>query len=141
MTSLKTFEHHPLFGIGPGALPGLNNDGVPFRPHFTPLNVAATLGLPALCALVAMLVLLWRTRRRPTDVALWSALAGIAIDGLAQDIDHFRHVWVLLGLLGSGPEAALAGARVGHRKRGTERRSGRGLHVSSALSAFASKVR
>ena len=60
--------------------------------------------VPALCALIATLVLLWRSRRRPTDVALWSALAGIGIDGLAQDIDHFRHVWVLLGLLGSGSD-------------------------------------
>ena len=99
VTSLTTLEHHPLFGIGPGALPGLNA-GAPFRAHFTPLNVAATLGLPALCALIAMFVLLWPSRRRPTDVALWSALAGVCIDGLAQDIDHFRHVWVLIGLLG-----------------------------------------
>jgi hypothetical protein len=114
LTSLKTFEHHPLFGIGPGALPGFNQ-GAPFRAHFTPLNVAATLGLPALCVLIAMLVLLWRSRRRPTDVALWSALAGIGMDGLAQDIDHFRHVWVLLGLLGSGPQAASASGRVGDR--------------------------
>jgi hypothetical protein len=29
LTSLKTLEHHPLFGIGPGALPGLNDGGVP----------------------------------------------------------------------------------------------------------------
>jgi hypothetical protein len=100
VTSLTTFEHHPLLGIGPGALPGVN-DGAPFRAHFTPLNVAATLGLPALSALVATLWLLWRRRRRPTDVALWSALVGVGIDGLTQDIDHFRHVWVLIGLLGS----------------------------------------
>jgi hypothetical protein len=99
-TSLKTFEHHPVVGIGPGALPGVN-DGIPFRAHFTPLNVAATLGLPALGVLVVTVVLVWRGRRRPTDVALWSAAAGIMLDGLAQDIDHFRHVWVLLGLLGS----------------------------------------
>lgn len=100
VTSLRTFEHHPVLGIGPGALPGVNS-GVPFRAHFTPLNVAATLGLPALCALIAMLWLIWRDRRRPTDVALWSAAAGLLLDGLAQDIDHFRHVWVLIGLLGS----------------------------------------
>jgi hypothetical protein len=64
-TSLKTLEHHPLLGIGPGAIPGVNR-GEPFRAHFTPLNVAATLGVPALCALLAMLWLLWRDRRRPT---------------------------------------------------------------------------
>lgn len=100
VTSLKTLEHHPLVGIGPGALPGLN-DGTPFRAHFTPLNVAATLGLPALGALTITVFLVWRRRRRPTDVALWSAAAGVMLDGLAQDIDHFRHVWVLLGLLGA----------------------------------------
>ena len=100
VSSLMTLEHHPAFGIGPGALPGLNA-GAPFRAHFTPLNVAATLGVPALFALAWMFWLLWRRRRRPTDVALWSALAGIAVDGLAQDVDHFRHVWVLVGLLGA----------------------------------------
>lgn len=100
VTSLHTFEHHPVLGVGPGALPGVNA-GIPFRAHFTPLNVAATLGLPALCALLAMLWLVWRDRRRPTDLALWGAAAGIALDGLAQDIDHFRHVWLLIGLLGS----------------------------------------
>jgi hypothetical protein len=100
VTSLKTLGHHSVVGIGPGAPPGIN-DGAPFRAHFTPLNVAATLGLPALGALIVTVALVWRRRRRPTDVALWSAAAGIMLDGLAQDIDHFRHVWVLLGLLGS----------------------------------------
>jgi hypothetical protein len=99
-TSLETLGDHPLLGVGPGAFPGLNA-GLPFRAHFTPLNVASTLGLPALVALSAMFWLLWRTRRRPTDIALWSALAGIAIDGLAGDVDHYRHLWILIGLLGS----------------------------------------
>jgi hypothetical protein len=49
-----------------------------------------------------MLWLLWRDRRRSTDVALWSAAAGIGLDGLAQDIDHFRHVCVLIVLLSGG---------------------------------------
>ena len=101
VSSLHTLGHHPLLGIGPGALPG-RNQGQPFRAHFTPLNVAATLGIPALLALLAALVMVWRERRRPTDLALWSAFAGLSLDGLAQDIDHFRHVWLLLGLLASG---------------------------------------
>ncbi len=67
-------------------------------------------GLPALAALIVMLVLLWRSRRRPTDLALWSALAGTALDGLAQDIDHFRHVWVLLGLV-AGPDSHARAAK------------------------------
>jgi hypothetical protein len=104
-TSLTTLGHHPLFGVGPGALPGLNA-GLPFRAHFTPLNVAATLGLPAVLALSAMFWLLWRSRRLPTDIALWSALAGIAIDGLVGDVDHYRHLWILIGLLGSSSQGA-----------------------------------
>jgi hypothetical protein len=99
-TSLQTLEHHPLVGIGPGALPGVNA-GQPFRAHFTPLNIAATLGVPALIMFLAMLWLLWRDRRRLTDLAYWSALAGMALDGLAQDVDHFRHLWVMFGLVGS----------------------------------------
>jgi O-Antigen ligase len=107
-SSLTTVEHHPVLGVGPGALPG-KYQGAPFRAHFTPLNVAATLGLPALCALIAMLWLIWRWRPRPTDLALWTALAGIAIDGLANDIDHYRHVWILLGLLGISQARRRAG--------------------------------
>jgi hypothetical protein len=37
-------------------------------------------------------------RRRPTPVATWSGLLGLGIDGLGQDIEHFRHVWVLVGV-------------------------------------------
>ena len=97
VTSLEALGDRPLLGEGPGALTG-ENRGLPFRAHFTPLNVAATAGLPALVALATALVLLWLRRSRPTDVAIWSGFAGLAIDGLAQDIDHFRHVWVLIGL-------------------------------------------
>jgi hypothetical protein len=121
VTSLHTLEHHPLLGIGPGALPGINA-GVPFRAHFTPLNVAATLGIPALCVLIGAIVVLWRSRRRPTDIALWSALAGMAIDGLAQDIDHFRHVWVMLGLV-AGPESPIRRPRARADRSWPRRRS------------------
>jgi hypothetical protein len=96
-TGLDTFADHPLTGKGPGTYVAVNR-GLPFRAHFTPLNVAATMGLPALAALVFLVVVLWRERRRPTPIATWSGLAGLAIDGLAQDIEHFRHVWVMVGL-------------------------------------------
>jgi small-conductance mechanosensitive channel len=56
------------------------------------------MGLPALAALIFLVVVLWRERRRPTSIATWSGLIGLAIDGLAQDIEHFRHVWVMVGL-------------------------------------------
>ena len=96
-TGLDTLADHPLAGKGPGSYVSLNR-GAPFRAHFTPLNVAATVGLPALAALVFLVVVLWRERRRPTPIATWSGLLGLAVDGLAQDIEHFRHVWVMLGL-------------------------------------------
>ena len=41
---------------------------------------------------------MWRGRVRPTDLAIWGGLAGLAVDGLTQDIEEFRHVWVMLGL-------------------------------------------
>jgi hypothetical protein len=96
-TGLDTLADHPLTGKGPGTYVSLNR-GQPFRAHFTPLNVAATMGLPALAALVFLVVVLWRERRRPPSIATWSGLIGLAVDGLAQDIEHFRHVWVMLGL-------------------------------------------
>jgi hypothetical protein len=95
--SAQTLPRHLIFGVGPGALTGVQL-GAPSRAHLTPLNVAATTGLPALAALVVMVVLLWRQRRRPTNIAIWSGLLGLALDGLGQDIEHFRHVWLMLGL-------------------------------------------
>src|SRR5262249_19806767 len=97
VTGLDTLGDHPVLGKGPGSLVS-TNQGAPFRAHFTPLNVAATTGIPALLVLVALFTVLWRERRRPTPVATWSGLAGLGIDGLGQDIEHFRHVWVLIGI-------------------------------------------
>ena len=77
---------------------------LPFDAHLTPLNVAATLGLPALAGLALAVVALWRARSRPTDLATWGMLAGLALDGLGQDVEDFRHVWVALGLADAGRE-------------------------------------
>jgi hypothetical protein len=92
-----TLAAHPFTGTGPGTSPG-SRGGSPFDAHFTPLNVAATLGLPALAALLAVPLLLWRRRTRPTDLAVWGGLAGMALDALAQDVEDFRHLWVLFGM-------------------------------------------
>ena len=96
-TGLDTLAEHPIAGKGPGTFVAVNR-GSPFRAHLTPLNVAATMGLPALGALVFLVVVLWRERRRPTSIATWTGLLALAIDGLAQDIEHFRHVWLMVGL-------------------------------------------
>ena len=96
-TSFDTFVDHPVLGSGPDSYPA-SFEGRPFRAHFTPLNVAATMGLPALAALIGLIAALWRARRRPTDVAIWSGLAGLGVDAIGQDVEHFRHVWIMLGL-------------------------------------------
>jgi hypothetical protein len=100
-TSLGTLAAHPLLGTGPGASPG-RRGLLPFDAHLTPLNVAATLGLPALAGLVLVAVALWRGRSRPTDLATWGMLAGLSLDGLGQDVEDFRHVWVALGMADAG---------------------------------------
>jgi hypothetical protein len=102
-TSLATLERQPLFGIGPGLSPGWRGT-MPFDAHLTPLNVAATLGLPALAGLALLVAALWRARARPTDLVTWGLLAGLALDGLGQDVEDFRHVWVALGLADAGRE-------------------------------------
>ena len=96
-TSLQTLFAHPLWGSGLGTSPGTYH-GVPFDAHLTPLNIAATLGLPALAAFLSLLVILWRQRSRPLDLAIWSSFAGLALDALAQDVEDFRHLWVFIGL-------------------------------------------
>ena len=60
------------------------------------------MGLPALLALVGLVIALWRQRRQPTDTATWSGLAGLGVDAIGQDVEHFRHVWVMFGLADAG---------------------------------------
>jgi hypothetical protein len=100
-TSLDTLLAHPLVGTGPGSSPGFR---WPFEvdAHLTPVNVAATLGLPALAGLLLTVIALWRARARPTDRATWGMLAALGLDGLGQDVEDFRHVWVALGLADAG---------------------------------------
>jgi hypothetical protein len=100
-TSVQTLAGHPLLGTGPGTSPG-RRGLTAFDAHLTPLNVAATLGLPALAGLVLLVAALWRARTRPTDLATWGMLAGLGLDGLGQDVEDFRHVWVALGLADAG---------------------------------------
>ena len=111
-SSWHTLVDHPVLGKGPGTYAGTNR-GAPFRAHLTPLNIAATVGVPALVAVAGLLVTLWRRRDRTTDVALWCGMAGVGIDALAQDVEHFRHVWLLIGLLIAGSIRARHGGRMG----------------------------
>ena len=100
-TALAALAAHPWLGTGPGSLPA-RKDGAPFDAHCTPLNVAATLGLPALLGFGIIPIALWRARATPTDRATWGMLAGLALDGLAQDVEDFRHLWIAFGLADAG---------------------------------------
>lgn len=100
-TALAALREHPWLGTGPGSSPA-RKDGVPFDAHCTPLNVAATLGLPALLGFALVPIALWRARARPTDRATWGMLAALALDGLAQDVEDFRHLWIAFGLAEAG---------------------------------------
>ena len=97
-SSLRILRLHPFGGSGLENSPGRYRDE-PFDARLTPLNIAATMGLPALAAFVALLVILWRNRGHPIEVALWSGMAAILMDGLTQDIEDFRHLWVMIGLI------------------------------------------
>src|SRR6266571_5190697 len=101
VTAWAALRAHPWLGTGPGTSPALK-DGLPFDAHCTPLNVAATLGLPALAGFALIPFALWRARGRPTDRATWGMLAGLALDGLAQDVEDFRHLWIAFGLADAG---------------------------------------
>ena len=96
-TSAEEFADSPLLGQGPGELTA-EWQGDEFRAHLTPLNVAATIGIGGLAALTALVVILWRQRRRPANPAIWSGMAGLGVDALGQDAEHFRHVWIMFGL-------------------------------------------
>ncbi len=97
-TAWHTLAETPVVGEGPGSLPG-ENSGEPARAHLTPLNVAATLGLPAFVALVFMIAAAL-AQPEPPD-------AGCDLErhrrprhrrARASDVEHFRHVWAMLGL-------------------------------------------
>jgi hypothetical protein len=96
-TSLAALVRHPVLGSGLGTSPA-EYGGLPFDSHCTPINIASTLGLPALIAFSLLFASLWRRRTRPIDLAIWGGLVGLALDGLALDIEDFRHVWVIVGL-------------------------------------------
>jgi len=78
------------------------------------VNIAATLGLPALVSFTSLLTMLWRRRARPTDLAIWGGMVGLLLDGLAQDVEDFRHVWVMIGLADANSKniISLAASRI-----------------------------
>jgi hypothetical protein len=91
-----TALRHPLLGCGADCTPG------PWDAHCAPVQIAATRGLPALGALGW---LLWRLRPVPTRMTpAWAGLTALGVEALAQDVEDFRHLWVLMGIAASRVE-------------------------------------
>ncbi|HEX5058600.1 MAG TPA: hypothetical protein VFV99_04530 [Kofleriaceae bacterium] len=97
--ALSTISAHPL-GVGPGRAATYNG----WDAHFSPINIAAVIGIPAAIAFVVLFALaLVRSIRaaRDGDIVfrgVAAALVLFGIDALARDIEDQRALWVLLGL-------------------------------------------
>jgi hypothetical protein len=109
----QSMVEQPLFGVGPGAAPAHVEWPRPGDPvsdmyaHDTALGIAATLGVPALLAFLLLCAFVLREAggsRDDTERVLVCALAATLFDGLTMDVQNFRHLWVLFGLVLSGPD-------------------------------------
>jgi hypothetical protein len=100
-SALRTIADHPLFGVGPSALPatagwpGPQDAALAWHAHSTPLDIAATLGLPALLAFAVLVVGGLRRADGLMRILLWATV----FDALTVDVENFRHVWLLMGLV------------------------------------------
>jgi hypothetical protein len=98
--ALSTIAAHPL-GVGPGR--AATFDG--WDAHFTPVNIAAIIGIPAALAFVALFAFaISRAIRaaRAGDVTMRGVAAALvlfALDALARDVEDQRALWVLFGLV------------------------------------------
>ena len=113
-SALRMALAHPLLGVGPGqhaaftGWPSASDAALPWNAHSTPLDVAATLGIPALLALGALVV---SALRKPGDAFLKVALWATLFDALTIDVERFRHVWLFLGLITAASRAAAPTSR------------------------------
>lgn len=110
-SSVDAVTDDPWFGVGLGRSPGENTVGQPFRAHLTPLDVAATSGVPASILFLAIPVSAALRHRRRSGVA-W--LVAMAADALTQDVQRFRHGFVAVGVIDRTPrEPSARSARPG----------------------------
>jgi hypothetical protein len=97
--SWAAIREHPVFGIGPG------RPAAGYRQaHFTLLNIAAQVGIPAALAFLvgmgAAARVAWK-RARAGDIAsraLVSSFVLVAFDALARDVEDQRPLWIVVGL-------------------------------------------
>jgi O-antigen ligase len=104
--NLQLFLEHPL-GLGPGN----SRDAVGLSPHNVFLRTASENGVFGVAALVGILLLsAWRSIqcavRDPDDrtaIVLFAWVTTFCLHSLVIDSLHWRHVWMLLGLLWGTP--------------------------------------
>lgn len=118
-SALRSAREHPLVGVGPDQEPAFVSWPRPGDPpaamssHSTPIDVAARLGWPALLLFTLLCALVLRDAiRAPADAtqrALLCALGALLFEAIAIDIESFRHLWLLLGLVGAPPLSARYG--------------------------------
>ncbi len=98
------------FGIGPYAFARI----FPEDPHNVYLNSFITAGwIGGISYLALVVTTLWigfraalaETPWRPMLLAAWATFAGVAIEGAIIDSDHWRHFWLLVGVLWAGAVA------------------------------------
>ena len=99
------------FGIGPYQFARIFSED----PHNVYLNAFMTAGWLGGISYVALVATtLWvgirgalvETPWRPMLLAAWATFAGVVIEGAIIDSDHWRHFWLLIGVLWAGAVAA-----------------------------------
>ncbi len=97
-------------GIGPYEFARI----FPEDPHNVYLNAFMTAGwLGGISYIALVATTLWigiraaliETPWRPMLLAAWATFAGVAIEGAIIDSDHWRHFWLLMGVLWAGAVA------------------------------------
>jgi O-antigen ligase len=98
------------FGIGPYEFARI----FPEDPHNVYLNAFMTAGwLGGISYIALVATTLWigfraalvETPWRPMLLAAWATFAGVAFEGAIIDSDHWRHFWLLIGVLWAGAVA------------------------------------
>jgi O-antigen ligase len=105
----EAFLMHPVFGIGYGQFPGYASSMhhiVAKVTHETYLSYAAELGVPGLVAFLWLLGAVvrdsWRLTRSMgtrTARALFGFLVATAVQGLVNNVDQFRSLWIAVGMV------------------------------------------
>ena len=113
LKALQLITEHP-FGLGAGDFADLHGEEVHnvYLNHFA--NAGWIGGFSYLALVIATLVIgintaLRRSQFQSAAMVLVAVLAGVAVEGLVVDTDHWRHFYLIVGLIWGHAAAARAG--------------------------------